>query len=342
MWALVGGTFGVCLAVFLMRSSGSLAEAERAYQQLLPSSHAFDFLVSPADLPRMQPAQAEFSRHGSNAVTVTERHFDTLCSTRTVLMMFVRSKLLFQNVDGIRNEWSTDLARCALALEALGEGSDACLPTLAASFLREPPTTQRNVSSAILLAYTGPRGEQLLLAGLTNSNSRIRKAAVDGLRHSLLRKTTAPNRVLPIAVSSQAWTAATAEPGSYAWLNEGWQKWGAESAWMFATNGVWIMDAQLHEMRSPSLARRLAATTALATLLRMHHSGMSSLQSNYVSACLEVLSDPEPSERGRVAAALADVDAREPRVLAALERTLNDPNRMVREDATNALQRLKR
>ncbi|KAF0181646.1 MAG: hypothetical protein FD161_319 [Limisphaerales bacterium] len=342
MWLLVGGVFLGCLVLFLLRSSDSLAQANHAFERLLPKDPPFNFLTSPFHLARPTGAQAEFARHGTNSIAVARRQLESISSTSTVLLMYARTKLLFEDIDVARRNWSMELARCALAVEALGEASEEFIPGLTTNLLHSPPTLRRNVSAAVLLAYAGPRGEQLLVSGLTNSDALIRSAAVDGLRHSLLRKATAPNRALPIAVDAQVWKSATAEHGYLAWLTDDWRKWGAQSAWMFTSNGVWLVDGQLQAMRSASLANRLTATSAIAALLKANHTGLASVRSNYVSACLDVLTDPEPSERGRAVAALADVDAGEPRALAALERTLSDPNRMVREDATNALRKLKR
>lgn len=343
MWMWVGGVFAICLVLFLVRSSDPLAEAEHGFQRLLPQNRIIEYPLNPADVPRMASAQTEFARHGSNAVTVTRRHLQTLLSRRTNLSVSLRYRFIPEVLAvNAFDEWATEAVRCALALESMGEQSAPVIPELASSLFHELPLPNRRVGAGFLLGYIGPQGEPILLAGLTNSNPRIRAASVDGLRNWLFRQSTDPNRVLPISVDARTWAAATNQHGSSEWRTDDWIKWGNMTAWMFETNGVWLLSAHFQEMQSPSLARRLASTDALANMLKTNRTGFASVRSNFVSACLEVLTDPEPSERGRVAAALASAGTSEPRVLAALERTLSDPNRMVREDATNALRKLGR
>lgn len=343
MWAWIGGVFGVCLVFLLVRSVAPLAEAEASFQRLLPSNRVIAYPLNPGDVPQVLEAQAEFARHGSNAVAVTASRMETVMSRRAGLTLGLSYRLLPESLHrAAYDNWTTAVARCALAVEALGDARAPLVETLAREFLRRSAPWTRRVVAAQMLGFADPEGEAILASGLTNANPTIREAAVDGLRIWIRRKTSSPQRQIPIVVSVETWTAVIAGHGTYKEDTEHWKEWGANAAWMFATNGVWLLSASMQDMRSPSLPLRLTATSTLVGVLKTNYPGLATARSNFVNVCLEILNDPEPSERGRAATALADVDAREPRVLGALEHTLSDPNRFVREDAANALRTLKR
>lgn len=343
MWAWIGGVFGICLVFLLIRSVAPLAEAEASFQRLLPSHRVIAYPLNPGDVPQVLEAQAEFARHGSNAVAVTASRMETVMSRRAGLTLGLSYRLLPESLHrAAYDNWTTAVARCALAVEALGDARAPLVETLAREFLRRSAPWTRRVAAAQMLGFADPEGEAILASGLTNANPTIREASVDGLRIWTHRKASSPQRQIPIVVSVATWTAVTAGQGIYKEDTQHWAKWGADSAWMFATNGVWLLSAPLQDLRSPSLARRLTATSTVVAALKDKRPGIATVRSNFVNVCLEILNDPEPSERGRAATVLADADAREPRVLAALERALTDPNAIVREDATNALRKLGR
>lgn len=339
-WLLLGSVFLACLMLFLLRASDSLVEIERSFDRLIPATRVIEWPLNPHDMPHAELAQKEFSQHGERAILVLEQRLDSLLSRRNSLGWMLRARLPLG--DGAYDWWTTDVAKCALALEALGARSDRFATKLATNVFRSSPHAFKAPFAGALLAYAGPKGEQLLLDGLTNSHPRIRASCVDGLRHSLFRKATAPNRSLPIDVEGRAWMSATMEDGSAKWRTLVWKSWADESGWMFSTNGVWLAANLVVEMQDPSIMRRLEATAALSSILRTNASGFELVRSNYISTCLGRIADADSLERGLAADALADAAASEPRVLKALEATLSDSSRLVREHATNALRKLGR
>jgi len=346
MWALIGGVFATCLALFLFRSADSFPEAETAFQQLLSPTQIVAHPLSPEDLPRVPAAQAAFASHTSGA-TVTARHIEGLMSPWTPYAFLLKTKVFAQDSGKLLRNRSSELARCALALEGLGTRAEALIPMLATNFLATPGSSLRSFVSGVMLGYVGRQGEQLLLRELANPDDRIRASAVDGLRHRLFRQTTEPDRTLPIEVAPEMWAAVTTGQGLFNFTGSDhhrsghWENWGRQSAWMFSTNGVWLWESRLQELRAPTRLITNWDIRPLIEVLKTNQVGVTILRSNFVSVCIELTQDASPTNYGRGFLGLAELGFREPREVAVLEAALSHSDPRMRAFAARELQKLR-
>ena len=325
------------LLLFHFRARDPHALAEESFQRLLQTTVLTPDVWKPRESEAIRKAQAEFRSHGKTALIVLEEHIDFYFSRKRTAFTLAMLVSLRQSPEAIRASARADQERMFLGIEAMGDEATALLPALERVLVRTTGRASKNQIqiAAYLIACAGKHGEKVLSNQLNNPSPEVRECCRVGLTHylNLLSPFTEGDRTAQIDV--RTWTAM-AEGNDPAW-----RQWASQSAWMIVPNGGDAMDGLLTKMRGASLAQRIIATEALASILRANPTRLDTLRTNYVSACLEVLTDAEPSERGRAAAALASVGAVEPRVLAALERTLSDTNRMVREDAADALKKLR-
>lgn len=333
--ALVVGVVGIIVYCSISGLTGKRHLIEDCYQRLLSTNAINDnnqTLPAREIVAETMTIQDEFKSFGSAARELLQEKVEEYFSTSRLLVS--RARQIFSAKETIRSESKIEGERLLLAVEALDSAAAPILPKLQRQLHSWGGSTGRKVFAARLMARAGKAGTALLCDELSSPSAEVREACRAALKELLSRVSAKPSGIGTPDIDPRLVVALMDDSDIE------WQRWSYQNAWIVGTNCAPITRKVVLDMRVGDYSKRTQAAEALGAALTTKASEHPAFHKLYASAFLERLSDPEPSLRSCAITALVNLGAHDEAIIAALRGALQDSSKIVRENATNALQQL--